>query len=208
MELAGIHFVGTPDPSGHLLPLVLGAGRLSRQAVGSFVIVNTTGFVQGTGRVLKAYKIQSVEPDLLVAIERGGELEPILQASRHLPMLRLPPSVLARTKTAAERTLEREKAFAGYFASAERLKIDPDELVIQRVSPAAESDFVPNLLCGTADGRGQGTGLAIIDELDLPRRRLSLVTPVPRERIRILQLGDIRIETDGREIASPSRRKP
>jgi polynucleotide 5'-hydroxyl-kinase GRC3/NOL9 len=71
------YFVGSTSPAGRMLPLVLGTAQLVIAADAPFVIVDTTGYIEGTGRVLKSYKIEAVRPDLIVAIEKCGELEAI-----------------------------------------------------------------------------------------------------------------------------------
>jgi hypothetical protein len=64
---------------------VLGTAQLVNVADTPFVIVDTTGYIEGTGRVLKSYKIEAVRPDLIVAIEKRGELETVLRSHRNYP---------------------------------------------------------------------------------------------------------------------------
>ena len=75
-------FVGSTSPQGHLLPL---AGALARlrdraHAEGSdLVVVDTSGMVSGIwGQLVKYYKVDMLEPDLVVGLQRGEELEPVL----------------------------------------------------------------------------------------------------------------------------------
>jgi polynucleotide 5'-hydroxyl-kinase GRC3/NOL9 len=70
-----------------------------------------------------------------------------------------------------------------------------------RVLPAG---FERDLLCGVADRRDEGLGLATIRRIDFARREISLLTPVPAERIAVLQLGDLRVAPDGRELGGRS----
>ena len=62
------YFVGSTSPVGRMLPLLVGTARLVRVAEAPFVLVDTTGYVEGAGRVLKGYKIESVRPDLVVCM--------------------------------------------------------------------------------------------------------------------------------------------
>ncbi len=91
-------FVGSTNPLGRLLPLVIGTANLAREARTPFVIIDTTGLIHETGRVLKNYKIEAVRPDVIVAIERRNELAPIRAANRHAHIIRLKPSRAARPK--------------------------------------------------------------------------------------------------------------
>ncbi len=66
-----------------------------------------------------------------------------------------------------------------------------------RVLPAG---FERDLLCGVADRRNEGAGLAILREIDFRRRRLTLLTPVAARRVSVLQFGDLYLAPDGREL--------
>jgi polynucleotide 5'-hydroxyl-kinase GRC3/NOL9 len=60
------YFVGSTGPVGRMLPLVVGTAQLVNAADAAFVIVDTTGYIEASGRVLKGYKIDAVRPDLIV----------------------------------------------------------------------------------------------------------------------------------------------
>lgn len=47
--------------------------------------------------------------------------------------------------------------------------------------------FERSLLCGVADRRNAGLGLAIVQQIDFARETLTLYTPVPAAQIRVLQ---------------------
>ncbi|KPV40239.1 hypothetical protein AN478_08970 [Thiohalorhabdus denitrificans] len=61
--------------------------------------------------------------------------------------------------------------------------------------------FERDLLCGVLDADGRCLGLARLARLDFRTRRLTLWTPVPPTRIRGLQLGDLYVDAEGRELA-------
>ena len=52
------YFLGATSPAGHLLPMIVGVRQLVDTARAAYVIINTTGFVTGPGRVLKSYKMR------------------------------------------------------------------------------------------------------------------------------------------------------
>jgi polynucleotide 5'-hydroxyl-kinase GRC3/NOL9 len=126
------YFVGSTNPVGRLLPMVVGTSTLAREASAPFVIVDTTGLIHDTGRVLKNYKIEALRPDVIVAIERRNELAPIRAANRHAPMIRLRPSHAARPKNDDERIESRRVAYAQHFSGALRLELPLNVLVFQR----------------------------------------------------------------------------
>lgn len=140
-------FVGSTNPMGRLLPLVIGTANLAHQASAPFIIIDTTGLIHDTGRVLKNYKIEAVRPDVIVALERRNELAPIRVANRHAHFIRLKPSRAARPKDNGERIEVRTRAYARHFANANRLELPLEALAFQRTllftgKPAAREGAV------------------------------------------------------------------
>src|SRR5205823_13584350 len=86
----------------------------------------------GAGRVLKGYKIEAAQPDVIVALEQGRELRALLQAYRHYRILRIPPSAHATTKTLEQRRAARERAFGAYFATAHTVALALRQVIFQR----------------------------------------------------------------------------
>ena len=129
---AAMYFVGATSPVGHLLPMIVGLRHLLDAARASAVIINTTGLIHDVGRVLKSYKIEAVQPDVIVAIEQGRELTAITRAYRHYRLLRIPPSLRAVSKTSQQRKEARERAFGAYFASAREVCLALRRVVMQR----------------------------------------------------------------------------
>lgn len=195
---AAWYFVGAVSPVGHLLPMVVGTRQLVEAAQAACVIINTTGLVHGVGQVLKSYKIEAIQPHAVVAIEAGQELRTLLSAYRNFRLLRISPSPRAVSKTPEQRRLAREHAFRRYFQSATEVTLPVKRLLFQRrlVPHAREAQ----LLCGVADRRNRGLGLAIISRREVQQGTLSLWTPVPAEAIHIVQYGDLYLAPDGREL--------
>jgi len=175
------YFVGAVTPVGHLLPMVIGLRQLVDSAQAAFVLLNTTGFINGVGRVLKSYKIEAVQPDVVVALEHDAELQSLLRAYRHYRTLRLRPAAGARAKTPEQRRLARQRAFLRYFQTATEVLLPCRQLIFQRA--AVPAGFARHLLCGVADRRGKGLGLALITGFDWAQGMLSLLTPVPAAAI-------------------------
>jgi polynucleotide 5'-hydroxyl-kinase GRC3/NOL9 len=206
-KAAGLYFVGDVDPIGHFLPIIVGTRRMVDAAQTDFAVIDTPGLIEGAGRALQAYQIESLQPDAIVALERDQELEPTLHSHWHCRALRLRPSAKAAAKSAVARKRSRERAFRDYFAEAGEADLDLGRLALQRTrllagEPPVEprslpQDFADHLLCGVLDAHGECCGLGIIERFDLASCRLRLHTPVARSRIRALQLGDLFIGRDG-----------
>ncbi|MGZ4146808.1 MAG: Clp1/GlmU family protein, partial [Actinomycetota bacterium] len=77
-----LSFVGSTSPEGHLLSMVTSVARLTQRARergAEFVVLDTTGVVSGVyGQILKYHKVEMVQPDLVVGLQRGEELQPLL----------------------------------------------------------------------------------------------------------------------------------
>jgi polynucleotide 5'-hydroxyl-kinase GRC3/NOL9 len=131
---SALAFVGHVSPVAHFLPLVLGTRHMMEAARGEVVVIDTAGLVQGKGRVLKGFQIESLQPDVLVCLERGEELAPIRHAARHLNILRLRPSRFAAAKSSNARRRAREAAFRRHFQEARELEFGLEEIVVQRAS--------------------------------------------------------------------------
>ena len=122
IPLASAYFVGSTSPAGHLLPMVLGTKKMVDEARRSAdaVVVDTTGMVRGgPARALKLYKVEAVDPQLVVGIQMGGELEHILRQVEALgyEVARLPPSHELRRRGRVDRRAIRASAFQQYFSS-------------------------------------------------------------------------------------------
>src|SRR5919108_2821136 len=115
-------FVGSTSPQGHLLPLVAGARLLldrARAAGADLVVVDTTGLVSGVyGQLLKFHKIGVLQPDLVVGLQRGEELQPLLGVvqrffASEVVSARVHPDVVP--SSVEQRAHNREEAMQRYF---------------------------------------------------------------------------------------------
>ena len=196
-------FVGSITPPGYLLPLVSGTAKMVEQARASgcrLIVVDTTGYVSGIGgQLLKFYKADAVQPDVVVGFRRGGELEPVLgHARRFTPgevmELDVPPEVMPRP--ADERATYRERQFAAYFASgSSRWKIKPS-VFMPALPPEFDLALLDGLVVGLDDGGGACRGIGVLDYGE-PPDILRMVTPVT-SGVKGLRLGSIKIDITGR----------
>jgi polynucleotide 5'-hydroxyl-kinase GRC3/NOL9 len=232
---AAYYFVGSTGPIGRFLPLVIGATNLAHEARAAFVVIDTTGLVHESGRVLKNYKVEAVRPDAIVALERRNELAPIRVANRHIPIIRIEPSRKAHGKDDYEKIEVRRQSYARHFSRATLLQLSLESLIFQRTllftgkpieidgathaeqttegvlvvgapaAPPPESKVLPsgferNLLCGVADAAGRCLGLGIIEQIDFADRTMVLTTTVERDKVRIVQFGDVYVTPEGGEL--------
>ena len=190
------YFVGAVSPSGHLLPMIVGATKLAQQARAEnphLIVVDTTGLIDGTlGQVLKLYKVESLRPDWVVGFQRGAELEPILGAIRRaLPpevdSLPVDPRIVCTSiEDRAEHRTQRLKAV--FAPPLQRWKVKPSVLV-PAVPPEIDPAHLDGLLVGMDDGKGDCIGLGILECKEDGLRMISSIA----EGARALRLGSIKV---------------
>lgn len=104
------YFVGDTTPRGHLLAAACGA-KLMAQAAQRPTVVDTDGFIAGgAGRAYKLSLLELLQPDLLVLIPKGHELDFLIPAypEERIVSVRLSG---VRGKSREARTQARERAF-------------------------------------------------------------------------------------------------
>ncbi len=194
-----LHFVGSSSPQGHLLQVVAGTGRLvarAKAAGADIVVVDTSGLVSGLeGQSLKYHKFELIQPDLVVGLQRGGELEPLLgivQRFFDAEVVSLPvhPSVVPTTPD--QRAADRVTAFKVYFSGAlQRWRVKPT-VFMPALPPLFDLAQLDRLLVGLSDGAGAYLGLGYL-EYAADEGVMRLVSPVA-EAPRALRLGSVRLD--------------
>lgn len=195
----GMYFVGATSPQGQLLPLVVGTARMlaaARARDADLVVVDTSGMVAGVyGQLLKYHKIELLQPDVVIGLQRGEELEPLLGiVQRFFPceVVALPVHPDVRPTSVDERAGRREAAFAGYFSEPlQRWRVKPT--VFMPALPALfEQRQLDRLLVGLADGKGGYIGMGFLEH-SAEEDVLRLISPVA-EAPKALKLGSVRLD--------------
>ncbi|AEH25318.1 hypothetical protein PYCH_16520 [Pyrococcus yayanosii CH1] len=131
------YFVGTVTPNQHFAEMVVGVTRLARlaQEVADVVLIDTTGLVHGPGVELKRMKIEAVGPDIVLALDREGELAPILKPFEgKLDVVKLQVSDKARSYSRGERRDMRREKWRAYFRGVRPITLDLSKFVITGTS--------------------------------------------------------------------------
>jgi polynucleotide 5'-hydroxyl-kinase GRC3/NOL9 len=192
-------FVGSTSPQGHLLPLVVGARRLldrARAEGAELVVVDTTGLVTGVyAQVLKFQKIELLQPDLVIGLARGQELDPLLGIVRRffaadVLSLRVHPEVVPTS--VEQRAQNREQGMRRYFSMPlQRWRVKPT--VFMPALPALfDLDVLDHIVVGLSDGKGGCLGIGYLEHLP-GEGALRLNSPVP-DAPKALILGSVRLE--------------
>ena len=188
---AMLYFVGGTDPAARIGSIVAGVVRLA-SAVPERLLINTSGLVDGPGRMLKRLKIDALCPDHIVAIALGDELDGLLAPLPPIRVHRLAPSPAAHGKSAAARAAARQAGLALALEGARACRLDGLVFeMLERGGSAGESDPRKPRLCSVADGAGIERGLGVLWDADRAGGTATVVTSVGRSLIRRVRVGMI-----------------
>jgi polynucleotide 5'-hydroxyl-kinase GRC3/NOL9 len=196
-------FVGSTSPEDHLLPVVAGLAQLHRRALeagAEFVVVDSSGLVSGLdGQILKYHKVEMLQPDLVVGLQRGEELLPLLGVIQRffdteVVPLGVHPGVVP--SSVEQRAENRERSMARYFdAELHRFRVKPT-VFMPPLPPLFDLGHLHRLLVGLSDGAGATTGLGYLEHSE-EEGVLRLISPVAAGP-KALRLGSVRLDENHR----------
>ncbi len=119
--------------------------------------------------------------------------------------LNLRELIFQRTLLFTGKRIEREDCMYSELTSEGVVSVSKNSPQSTGFQKNIVAGFEKNLLCGLANWRNHCVGIGIINSIDFSEGVLRVVTPVDKEKIRIIQPGEIYLEPSGREIG---RMKP
>jgi polynucleotide 5'-hydroxyl-kinase GRC3/NOL9 len=160
-EPVALHFVGVTSPAGNMLGTLVGTHRMlgrARRLACERVVVDTSGLVSGDlGRTLKQAKIELLDPDLVISLERAGECEAIVRpylVIERPAVLRLPVASAVRRRTADERRRHRMERLQAYFATARPVRLDLRQVILRQPPLFLGRQIDAERLAAAADAAG------------------------------------------------------
>jgi polynucleotide 5'-hydroxyl-kinase GRC3/NOL9 len=203
-----IFFVGSTTPEGHF-PIHLKGVKWMVDKASSYgpevILVDTTGFVLGeTGKELKRRKIDLVSPRFILALQKDGEIEPILEQYKenpHYKIYRLPLSEQVRAKSGEERRINRANKFRDYFKYSVIQELAIEEVQIEgevldpsgALLPLDWSLRINGLLIGLKDVNEDTLALGVIRNYFGEKKVVRIFTPLREiQRVRTIQLSSLR----------------
>jgi polynucleotide 5'-hydroxyl-kinase GRC3/NOL9 len=199
----GFYFTGSLTPMGNLLPVVAGAKLMTEKALSSCgkVVVDTTGLIaEPAGRVLKQYKIDTLSPDVILALEHSRELGPTLDAFRfhkHPKIHRLQVPDQVTTKSMLKRSNYRLRKMEYYFRHASTREVSLEEVGIRFTrGPSGFGRMeLKNRVVSFRDKDNRDIALGIIRGIQLKDNLLSVLTPLGSEKkISAIVIGSTEID--------------
>jgi polynucleotide 5'-kinase involved in rRNA processing len=192
----GLHFVGTITPARLVLQQVVATVAMVAKArsLADLVILDTTAVVSGVaGETLKYHKAELCRPDKVVALQRGGEMEPVVGMLRRFLGLEVTvaptdPNLIPLSPD--ERAQRRTDAFARALAPPlERWKVRPT-VFAPTLPMGLNLGRLDEVLVGVQDEGGGCLGLGILSNEEDGLRVMTNTG----EGMKGLRLGSMRLD--------------
>jgi polynucleotide 5'-kinase involved in rRNA processing len=197
-----MQFVGSVTPEGVVLQQVVATAALVDRARGNvdLVVIDTTGVVSGViGQTLKYHKMELCLPDVVIGLQRGGELEPLVGMLRRffsadVEVAPVDPAI--NIPSPEDRRAARAAGFAAAFAEPlQRWRVR--STVFAPTLPAGlDLSRLHGVLVGLQDGTGWCLGLGVLEFADDVLR----VITNSGEAMRGLRLGSLMLDLDTFEV--------
>lgn len=196
-------FVGSTSTEDHLLPLVGALMRLrdrARADGADLVVVDSGGDVSGIrAQLVHYYQVDMLEPDLVVGLRRGEELDPVLGVIERffgVETLAAPVHPGVVLSSVEGRVDQRRASMARYFdRELHRYRVRPT-VFMPSLPPLFDLGAVDRLLVGLSDGGGGFAGLGYLEHV-ADDGGLRLIAPVA-DPPKALRLGSVRLGDDYR----------
>ncbi len=193
-----LHFVGGISPDRLVLQHVIATTALAQAGAeeADLVIVDTTGTISGViGQTLKYHKVELIRPDLVIALQRGGELEPVIGMLRRFfasEVLAVPADPDIAPSAPDARAAARTTGFVEAFVEPlDRWRVR--ETVFAPTLPMGlDLNRLDGVLVGVQDGSGGCLGLGRLEY----REEVLRVATNAGEGMQGLRLGSLRIDLE------------
>ncbi|MBW2056288.1 MAG: AAA family ATPase [Deltaproteobacteria bacterium] len=215
-----LYFVGSTSPRGHRVETLIGLKKLLERCLvdrGRVALIDTTGYVTGEDAIeLKYQKLDLLGPRHILALQRDGELEPLLRIQEGLEggvIHRLPCLPPVRIRSQQERRNYRWSRFKEYFRRVRFHEVDLRRTGLtgthRRKIEGGGQGELEGLLVGLNGPDNFLVALGIVEKLS--RREGVLVCVVPSQadlgRVRTVRLGSVRLDlsedSDGERPVGP-----
>jgi polynucleotide 5'-hydroxyl-kinase GRC3/NOL9 len=191
-----LQFVGSISPEGVVLQQVAATAGLvdAARAEADLTVVDTVGTVSGVvGQTLKYHTMELVKPDIVIGLQRGAELEPVIGMLRRFfsaDVETVPVDPAVRPSSPDTRRTHRTKRFAQALAEPlQRWRVR--ETVFAPTLPSGlDQAKLDGVLVGLQDGVGTCLGLGV---LEFDGEDLRVITN-SGDGMRGLRLGSLRLD--------------
>jgi len=182
IRVEDFYFTGSVSPMGNLVPCLTGATLITERArrACKTVLIDTTGLISDhSGRILKHYKIELIRPDLIIALDRQGELDFLLRGFKGTPeILKMKVSEKVTQKSHQQRVAYRTKRLIGYFSGAHTIEISYQDRGIRftREQVRLSTVEMQDRIISFRDRNNLDIALGIVREAHLRKKTLVVKT--------------------------------
>jgi len=174
--------------------------EILRKAV-DFVVVNTDGWVEGEEAIkFKLQLAEKLEPDVVLGIQQGDELKPLLIALERFAKDVVESPRAIRQRSVEKRRNLREMGYAKYLRNAKvrtwflnKLRIEEENVALIR------HDEGRGLLLGMYNSERKFLGIGVVLELNHMKKLLRALTSVS-EKPESIVVGKVRLDENFREL--------
>jgi polynucleotide 5'-kinase involved in rRNA processing len=193
-----LQFVGSIGADPVVLQQVVATATLVEAArdTADLVVVDTTGAISGiVGQTLKYHKMEVCRPEVVVALQRGAELEPLVGLLRRFFSADVeiaPVDRGLRPASPEDRRAHRAKAFAAAFDEPLHRWRVRNTVFAPTLPAGLDLARLHGVLVGLQDGSGTCLGLGALEHDD---DVLRVITNTG-DGMRGLRLGSLRIDLE------------
>ncbi|MDK2383574.1 MAG: Clp1/GlmU family protein, partial [Candidatus Korarchaeota archaeon] len=190
-----MYFIGDKTPSGHFLPMVKGLLEALNRSRSDTVLINTTGFVDGgAARALKRFKVEFLDPDIVVLIEKEeGDLNHIAKTiPKDVKVLKVRSPVGDLAKSRNYRIAVRRALLRRYLSGAATRKLDLREIELMNtflMTGKAKDEYIPfleRILGARVHWMEESPDMLIaITESEVDRRKIAMLSGLLNKEVRI-----------------------
>jgi polynucleotide 5'-hydroxyl-kinase GRC3/NOL9 len=190
LRLKNAFFVGVTSPLTSLSKTIEGLVTMETEILKGqvdFVLINTDGLVDGEIAVkYKVDLVKSLKPDIIIGIQKQGELTPLINCLE-IPVFIVEPSFALNPRTPEERKHLREMTYARYLKNA-KLQIYPKSQVTIDPRNAIPKNQEPEkgILVGLYGRGSKFLGIGVLREVNQLRKALKVQTAVSAKPLRII----------------------
>jgi polynucleotide 5'-hydroxyl-kinase GRC3/NOL9 len=202
LTVGGISFVGDVTPVGHLLQLTAAITQCVQQVSEAveLIIIDTPGFIYGSAAAALWWAVQRIlKPKLILAVQRGDELNYILSGLRffdlQLELVKSSPQI--PVKSLQNRQNYRRSQFISYFRNAGPYNISLSNIAVQPGLNLQRESFI-NRVVGLRNENGIDMAIGVITDWQDDRGIVVVVAPkIDIRQVCCLVIGDITIDISG-----------
>jgi len=193
-----LQFVGSVVADEVVLPQVVATATLVEQARAraDLVVVDTSGTISGViGQTLKYHTAELCRPEVVVGLQRGAELEPLVGMLRRFFTAEVETAAVdpdVRPGSPEDRRAHRAKAFGAAFAAPLQTWRVRNTVFAPTLPAGLDISRLEGVLVGVQDGSGKCLGLGALGHED---DTLKVITN-SGDGMRGLRLGSVRIDLE------------